>query len=131
MISSTSLQSGKSVVLLYFIPSSSSADAPFSHGYDYLNVERRAFLQTMFDCLPAKEVIKTQQCITEIIECEEGIKVVLADGTIERGDIIVGCDGVNSIVRQAMWVNAHRTVPGHIAVTETRGEVFVTTFNPC
>ena len=111
------------------ICSGPSADAPSSNGYDFLNVERRGFLQTMFDCLPEKGVVKTQQRIIEIIECEEGVKVVLADGTIERGDIIVGCDGVNSIVRKAMLANAQRTVPGHIALTENRGEACTTNFN--
>lgn len=90
------------------------------NGYNFLNLERRAFLQTMFDCLPDKSVIRTQRRITEIIEKESGIKVVLADGTEEYGDIVVGCDGVNSTVRQAIWANAENTIPGYITSKEKR-----------
>ena len=80
----------------------------------------------MIDCLPEEKIVKTQQCITGIIECEGGIKIVPADGTIERGDIVVGCDDGNSIVRDAIWVNAHGTVSDHVALTEIRGEVCIT-----
>ncbi|KAI4174384.1 MAG: hypothetical protein LQ343_002319 [Gyalolechia ehrenbergii] len=90
------------------------------NGYDFLNVERRAFLQAIFECFPDKSVIKTHRRVIDIIESEDGIKVVLADGTEEYGDIVVGCDGVNSIVRQAMWANAEKTVPGHITLKEKR-----------
>ncbi|KAL8917448.1 MAG: hypothetical protein Q9208_007942 [Pyrenodesmia sp. 3 TL-2023] len=88
------------------------------HGYGFLNVERRAFLRALFDCMPAKAVVKSQQCVIDIVESEEGIRAILADGTEERGDILIGCDGVNSIVRQAMWANANKTIPGLIPTGE-------------
>lgn len=99
-----------------------SSDVSSRNGYDFLNVERRAFLQAIFECFPDKSVIKTHRRVIDIIESEDGIKVVLADGTEEYGDIVVGCDGVNSIVRQAMWANAEKTVPGHITLKEKRSE---------
>ncbi|KAL8655266.1 MAG: hypothetical protein Q9226_003107 [Calogaya cf. arnoldii] len=95
------------------------------HGYTFLNVERRVFLQAMFESLAKKGVVKTQQRVTEIIKGKEGIKVPLADGTEKYAHILVGCDGVNSIVRQAMWDNAHRTKPGHISTEETRSNVSI------
>ena len=42
---------------------------------------------------------------------------------MERGDITGDCDGVNSVVRAALWVDAHGTVSGHIALTGNRGKV--------
>ncbi|KAL8997508.1 MAG: hypothetical protein Q9188_006311 [Gyalolechia gomerana] len=90
------------------------------NGYNFLNVERRAFLQATFECFPDKSVIKTHRRVIDIVESEDGIKVVLADGTEEYGDIVIGCDGVNSIVRQAMWANAEKTIPGHITLKEKR-----------
>ncbi|KAL8932366.1 MAG: hypothetical protein Q9216_006868, partial [Gyalolechia sp. 2 TL-2023] len=95
------------------------------NGYDFLNLERRAFLQGVFDCLPDKSTIKTKRQVNDIIESEDGIKVVLADGTEECGDIVVGCDGVNSIVRQALWANAEKTTPGHIT-SKGRGTLEIT-----
>ena len=73
-------------------------------------------------------MVKTQQRVTNITESSKGIRVVLADGTVEQWHIIVGCDGVNSIVRQAVWAKAKRTVPGHIASTEKRIEGCIITF---
>ena len=88
-------------------------------------MERRAYLQTMFACLPDQRVIRTQQRITSIIENDEEISVFLANGTVERGDIVVGCDGVNSIVRQAMWANANGTMPVHKVSAEKESEPYV------
>lgn len=32
-----------------------------------------------------------------------GVRVLLTDDTIEEGDIVIGADGVHSIVRSQMW----------------------------
>ncbi|KAI4115029.1 MAG: hypothetical protein LQ345_004294 [Seirophora villosa] len=90
------------------------------HGYHFLNVERRTFLQAMFDRLPEKNVVKPHHHVTDIIESEDGVRAILANGTEEQGDVIVGCDGVNSIVRQAMWANANKMMPGFITLAEKR-----------
>lgn len=97
------------------------------NGYHFLNLERRAFLQTLFDCLPDKAVVKTQQYITDILESEEGVKVACADGRTEQGDIVVGCDGVNSTVRQAIWTIANGTMPGHITSSEVSSKICAVT----
>ncbi|KAL8979776.1 MAG: hypothetical protein Q9205_004972, partial [Flavoplaca limonia] len=60
------------------------------NGYPFLNVERRAFLQAMFESLAEKNLVKTKRRITDIVECEDGIKVILSDGTEEHGHIVVG-----------------------------------------
>ncbi|KAL8877848.1 MAG: hypothetical protein Q9192_008582 [Flavoplaca navasiana] len=85
-----------------------------SNGYPFLNVERRVFLQAMFECFAEKNVIKTKRRITDVIECEEAIKVMLSDGMEEHRHIVVGCDGVNSTVRRIMWEHAHKAKPGYI-----------------
>jgi len=38
-----------------------------------------------------------------VIEDRDGVEVVLDDGTVERGDMVLGCDGVRSQVREKMW----------------------------
>ena len=99
-----------------------TADIENSNGYDFLNLERRAFLQTLYDCLPDKAVVKAHQRITNIIEDENGVQVVTVDGTVEHGDILIGCDGVKSTVRNAMWANADRIAPGLISSSERRSK---------
>ncbi|KAL9595420.1 MAG: hypothetical protein Q9219_006463, partial [cf. Caloplaca sp. 3 TL-2023] len=82
------------------------------NGYNFLNLERQVFLRSLYEMLPNKAVVKARQNITDIIESLNGVKVVLADGTVEFGDVVVGCDGVNSFVRQIMLANAERQFPG-------------------
>ena len=45
------------------------------------------------------------------------------DGTSEKGDIVVGVDGVHSTVREKMWERADRLEPGIIDVKEKKGSV--------
>lgn len=85
----------------------------------------------MSDCLPENALVKTQQRISRIIQDDEGIRVVLADGTVEKGDIVVGCDGVNSIVRHAIWAHANEAVPNYITSTEKRSKSRIRTFECC
>jgi FAD dependent monooxygenase len=40
---------------------------------------------------------------------ENGVKVVLADGSFEEGDLVIGADGVHSLTRQLMWDYATQT----------------------
>lgn len=91
-----------------------------SHGYDMLVLERQNFIKALYDCHPNQSRIKTQKLVTSVLEDSEGVKVTLGDNTTEEGDIIVACDGVNSIVRDAMWENANRVQPGTITAAEKR-----------
>lgn len=53
-----------------------------------------------------------------VVDNEIEAYVELEDGLVERGDLIVGCDGVHSTVREAMWTIADRTIPGFITEKE-------------
>ena len=53
-----------------------------------------------------------------ITESEDGVRVSLDDGSYEDGDMVVGCDGVASAVRQIMWDNANKAVPNTISKKE-------------
>lgn len=35
------------------------------------------------------------------------VEVQLADGTTEKGDMVIACDGVHSLIRESMWDNAN------------------------
>lgn len=72
-------------------------------GQDILLLERRVFLRILHDCLPNKDYIKTGVGLEAITENQDGVEVLLSDGTIEKGDMVLGCDGVYSRVRSIMW----------------------------
>lgn len=59
--------------------------------------------------------------MTDILEDCDGVRVVYQDG-ICQGDIVAGCDGVHSVVRQIMWERANRVSPGLINAKEKRSE---------
>ncbi|TAQ86977.1 hypothetical protein B7494_g4680 [Chlorociboria aeruginascens] len=85
-------------------------------------LERRMFLQILYDGLDdaEKAKVKSGKGVTDIIEDDDGVKVILEDGSIEEGDIVIGTDGVHSNVRSLMWRNANAAIPGMITAAEKK-----------
>ncbi|ROT41103.1 FAD/NAD(P)-binding domain-containing protein [Sodiomyces alkalinus F11] len=90
------------------------------HGYEYLLLERQEFVRALYDGLPSKEPVKTECAVTDIIESEHGVRVLLDNGSSEDGDIVVGSDGVASSVRRMMWDKANSVAPNSIGTAEMR-----------
>lgn len=65
----------------------------------------------LYSTLPNQSRVKTGKHVVEINEDEHGVQVRLADGTYERGDIVVGADGVHSKVRELMWEHVNALPP--------------------
>ena len=91
-----------------------------SHGYDFLVLERQVYTKILYDRVPEKSKILTGARVVDIVENEKSVKAYLDDGTCEEGDIIVGCDGVHSVVRSFMWDNANKISPGAVSAAEKR-----------
>ncbi|KAI1389961.1 FAD binding domain protein [Hypoxylon trugodes] len=89
-----------------------------NHGRSSDLFERREFLQVLYDTLPNKTPIRTDAGVVGVKELPDGVQVTLNDGSVENGDIIIGCDGVHSFVRNAMWENANKVAPGLITEKE-------------
>ncbi|WEW58626.1 hypothetical protein PRK78_004094 [Emydomyces testavorans] len=96
-------------------------------GYDTRTLDRTAFLRTLYDRLHDKSKIIEKSRVENIIEENGMVRVFVADGTEHVGDIVVGADGVHSKVRELMWNNANRAIPGFISAAEKRS--MVTTYN--
>ncbi|EFQ99799.1 FAD binding domain-containing protein [Nannizzia gypsea CBS 118893] len=97
------------------------------NGFEAITMERRNFLQIVYDQLPDKSKILTKRRVVDVVDNEDGVMVKLADGTTEHGDILIGCDGVHSTVRELMWRNANSSIPNHITAQEKTS--LVTTYN--
>ena len=83
-------------------------------------MERRNFLEIVYKQHPDKGRILEKKRVVDVIENDDGVRVELQDGTVEEGDILIGCDGVHSTVRELMWRNANASIPDHISSREKR-----------
>ncbi|KAJ1337160.1 FAD dependent monooxygenase [Microdochium nivale] len=91
-----------------------------NHAYELLFFERREFLQSLYDQLPDKSKIVNGKKVVEVLESHDGVSVLLSDGSREEGDVLIGCDGVHSFVRQNMWDQADTVSPGLISISEKK-----------
>ncbi|RYP20235.1 hypothetical protein DL765_002909 [Monosporascus sp. GIB2] len=92
-----------------------------NHGERIILLERRKFLQNMYDCLPSKAPIQLGRQVASVQQHMTGVTVTLKDGTVEEGDMIIGCDGVHSPTRSFMWDHANKMQPGIITAKEKTG----------
>lgn len=101
-------------------------------GYPDLTLERREFLQILYDELPDKSKVLTGKRVKHVEDNEEEISVELTDGSVEKGDLVVGGDGVHSTIRGAMWATANKAIPGFISEKEKQSEHGVfESYRPC
>lgn len=75
-------------------------------------------MQKLYECLPDQELVRLGCEVKAINQDESGVEVVLTDGTVEKGDMVLGADGVRSGVRSIMWEHANKTTPGLISAKE-------------
>ncbi|KAF6218597.1 hypothetical protein HO133_005948 [Letharia lupina] len=102
-----------------FITSSLSSKIASVYGYDFRILERYRYHQILYENLPDKSKLWTGKRVTDIIEDCNGVRVVFENGSCQ-GDIVAGCDGVHSVVRQIMWEKANKLSPGLISAREKR-----------
>ncbi|KAK8062459.1 hypothetical protein PG997_014556 [Apiospora hydei] len=89
-----------------------------NHGIGFFPLERQRFLQILYDGLPDKSPIRTGQAVGDVKQFSDRVEVRLSTGEIEVGDMVLGCDGVHSLVRGVMWDYATKTSPGLIQAKE-------------
>jgi 2-polyprenyl-6-methoxyphenol hydroxylase-like FAD-dependent oxidoreductase len=66
--------------------------------------ERMKFIEMLYGTLADKSKVKRSKDVVAIEQNDNGVLVRLADGTIEKGDIAIGADGVNShVTKKTGW----------------------------
>ena len=85
-----------------------------------LVLERRCFLRILYDALPDRSRVRLGIKVMDIYDGVDGVEVRLADGSREKGDLVIGCDGVHSLIRETMWDQGNKSIPGLITVQEKK-----------
>ncbi|KAF1838730.1 FAD/NAD(P)-binding domain-containing protein [Decorospora gaudefroyi] len=80
--------------------------------------DRQSCVTHLYENLPDKSKIHTGKKLERIEHTDTGVRVYLADGSVEEGDMVVGADGVHSMTRKLMWDYAEATSPGSIPATD-------------
>lgn len=82
--------------------------------------DRQQCVTHLYDNLPDQSVIRASARVERIEHTKTGVKVFLTDGTFEEGDLVIGADGVHSLVRQLMWDYAAANEPGAIPESDKK-----------
>lgn len=90
------------------------------HGYDFLVIERQQLIKILYDNLPDRNRVLQGKSVSSVIHHHDSVRVILDDGSQEGGDILVGCDGVNSTIRETLWEHANGKIHGAVPATEKR-----------
>ncbi|KAG2175627.1 hypothetical protein INT43_001274 [Umbelopsis isabellina] len=73
------------------------------HGYAATFFERRNLLKILYEAQPQPSKLLGGKHVQTIEDDENGVTVTTKDGSVYKGDIVIGADGVWSRVRQSMW----------------------------
>jgi FAD-dependent urate hydroxylase len=73
--------------------------AAVQYGHPHICLTRRALLERLAEGL-APEFGRT---CTEVTQDDAGVRVGFAEGGTETGDLLIGADGRNSVVRDTVW----------------------------
>src|SRR5712672_672140 len=83
--------------MLYQAPLGDEAAARY--GAPMYNIHRADLVQLLFDAVPPEAKKLGARCAA-VSQDKDGVEVTLQNGEKVRGDALVGCDGIHSVVRQ-------------------------------
>lgn len=72
------------------------------YGGGFIGMLRPQLYRRMLEALPAG-VLRLNQQIDSFDQDDTGVRLHLSDGTIEKFDVLIGADGIDSLVRKTLW----------------------------
>ena len=88
------------------------------YGYQVGFLARQELLALFYKHVPEKSKILPGKRVAKVIHSDTGVRVIAKDGEEFAGDIVVGVDGVHSVIRREMWALANELSPGFITDKE-------------
>jgi salicylate hydroxylase len=87
------------------------------YGADYCQVHRADLHAALAAAVHTNDhdCLHVNSCFTALTESGQDVTAVLADNRPVTGDILIGCDGIRSAVRQALWGADEARFTGYIA----------------
>jgi 2-polyprenyl-6-methoxyphenol hydroxylase-like FAD-dependent oxidoreductase len=85
-----------------------------------------ARLYSMLSAAFPEERVRRGAALTDFAEDHDGVTAHLADGSEVRGEVLIGADGVRSIVRRQMFPDVDLVYAGYIAWRGTVEEAAIT-----
>jgi salicylate hydroxylase len=86
----------------------------FSGGDQGYNVHRASFVNLLFDALPKETVTLGHRCI-QLKETDDRIRLSFANGASAEADVVIGADGIRSIVQREIGLQSRPTSDGIMA----------------
>ncbi|VUC30009.1 unnamed protein product [Clonostachys rosea] len=92
------------------------------HGYPMLFFDRQWLLQVLYDQIKHKDRILLKIHINSVRHTDSGIEVLTTQGQVYSGAIVVGADGIHSVVRREM-IRASSGTPKTTLLTNAEDRV--------
>ena len=84
-------------------------------------VDRHRLMQCLYDNLKDKSKVLVNKAVVAVEQFSDGVRVFTADGCHISGELLVGADGIHSVVRRQMWELAGRVDPNYFSHRDRTG----------
>ena len=79
-------------------------------------------LQVLYENIKDKSKILTNKRVVRVDLSDDGVGAATLDNSVIQGDILVGADGIHSMIRNEMWRLAEKTSPKLFDPSEREGK---------
>jgi salicylate hydroxylase len=90
------------------------ATPTFSGGDQAYNVHRADLLKLLFDAQPRGSVVLGHRCV-RLQEIDDGVRLSFANGGVAVADVVIGADGIRSVVQHEIGLQSRPTSEGIMA----------------
>jgi 2-polyprenyl-6-methoxyphenol hydroxylase-like FAD-dependent oxidoreductase len=77
-------------------------DVVDQYGGGFIGLLRPELYERLLDALPAG-VLQFNRGVERLEQDGDGVRLLMSDGDVVEADVVVGADGINSMVRKSLW----------------------------